>query len=50
MLAIKNLDIVPILIFLAGAVIGIVLFSNILSWLFKKYKMATLASLTGFML
>jgi len=50
MLAIKNLDIVPILIFLAGAVIWIVLFSNILSWLFKKYKMATLASLTGFML
>lgn len=50
MLAIKNLDIVPILIFLAWAVIGIVLFSNILSWLFKKYKMATLASLTGFML
>ena len=50
MLAIKNLDIVPILIFLAGAVIGIVLFSNVLSWLFKKFKMATLASLTGFML
>ena len=50
MLAIKNLDIVPIFIFLAGAVIGIILFSNILSWLFKKYKMATLASLTGFML
>ena len=50
MLAIKNLDIVPILIFLAGAIIGIVLFSNVLSWLFKKFKMATLASLTGFML
>ena len=50
MLAIKNLDIVPIIIFLAWAAVGIVLFSNILSWLFKKYKMATLASLTGFML
>lgn len=50
MLAIKNLDIVPIIIFIAGAIIGIVLFSNILSRLFKKYKMATLASLTGFML
>ncbi len=50
MLAIKNLDIVTILIFLAWAIIGIVLFSNILSWLFKKFKMATLASLTWFML
>ena len=50
MLAIKNLDIVPILIFLAGAVVGIILFSNVLSRLFKKFKMATLASLTGFML
>ena len=50
MLAIKNLDIVPILIFLAGAVIGIILFSNVLSWLFKKFKMPTLAALTGFML
>ena len=50
MLAIKNLDIVPILIFLAWAVIGIILFSNVLSRFFKKYKMDTLASLTGFML
>lgn len=50
MLAIKNFDIVPILIFLAWAVIGIILFSNILSWLFKKFKMPTLAALTGFML
>ena len=50
MLAIKNFDIVPILIFLAWAVIGIILFSNVLSWLFKHYKMITLASLTGFML
>jgi putative membrane protein len=31
-------------------VIGIVLFSNVLSWLFKNHKMITLASLTGFML
>ena len=50
MLAIKNLDILPIVIFLAWAIIGIILFSNILSWLFKKYKMPTLAALTGFML
>ena len=50
MLAIKNLDITTIWIFAAWAVIGIVLFSNVLSWLFKNYKMITLASLTGFML
>ena len=50
MLAIKNLDIVTIWIFAAWAIIWIVLFSNVLSWLFKHYKMITLASLTGFML
>jgi len=50
MLAIKNFDITTIWIFAVWAVIGIVLFSNVLSWLFKHYKMITLASLTGFML
>ena len=50
MLAIKNFDITTIWIFAIWAVIGIVLFSNVLSWLFKHYKMITLASLTGFML
>ncbi len=50
MLAVKNLDIVTICIFWIWAIIGIVLFSNVLSWLFKHYKMITLASLTGFML
>jgi len=50
MLAIKNLDITTIWIFAAWAIIWLVLFSNVLSWLFKNYKMITLASLTGFML
>ena len=50
MLAVKNFDIATLCIFWAWAVIGIVLFSNVLSWLFKHYKMITLASLTGFML
>ena len=50
MLAVKNFDISTILIFWAWAIIWLVLFSNILSWLFKNYKMITLASLTGFML
>ena len=50
MLAVKNFEISTILIFWAWAIIWLVLFSNILSWLFKHYKMITLASLTGFML
>lgn len=50
MLAVKNFDIMTICLFIAWAVIWIVLFSNILSWLFKNFKMITLASLTWFML
>jgi len=50
MLAVKNFDIATLCIFWAWAIIWIVLFSNVLSWLFKNYKMITLASLTGFML
>lgn len=48
--AVTDKDITTIWIFAAWAVIGIILFSNVLSWLFKHYKMITLASLTGFML
>jgi putative membrane protein len=47
--AIKDFNIAVMLIFVAGALIGIVSFSHVLSWLFKKFKMVTLASLTGFM-
>ena len=50
MLAIKNLEVSTICIFWIWAIIWLILFSNILSWLFKNYKMITLASLTGFML
>jgi putative membrane protein len=38
-----------LLIFIAGAIIGITSFSHVLSWLFKHFKMITMASLTGFM-
>ena len=38
-----------IITFIAGALSGIIGFSHVLSWLFKHYKMITLASLTGFM-
>lgn len=47
--ALKELDVPVLLVFLAGALIGIISFSHILSWLFKHVKMLTLAALTGFM-
>ena len=50
MLAVKNLDMVPILIFLVWVIIWILSFSNFLSWLFKNFKMTTMAALTGFMI
>ena len=50
MIAVKDLNISTICIFWAWAIIWIILFSNILSWLFKNFKMATLAALTWFML
>ena len=48
--AVKTFDIPIIIVFILGALIGILSFSNVLSWLFKHFKMITLASLTGFML
>mgnify|MGYP001394872324 CR=1 FL=1 len=48
--AVSNLNILVLLVFLAGAVIGIVAFSNVLSWLLRKYHNLTIALLTGFMI
>lgn len=47
--AVGNLQITVILTFLAGAAIGIVAFSNVLSWLLRKYHNQTIALLAGFM-
>lgn len=47
--AVGNLQITIILTFLVGAAIGIVAFSNVLSWLLKKYHNQTIAVLAGFM-
>ena len=47
--AVGNLEIAIILTFMAGAVIGIIAFSNVLSWLLKKYHNITIAVLAGFM-
>jgi len=42
-------DIAKITIFMTGALIGILSFSRLLKWLFKRFKNMTLAVLTGFM-
>ncbi|ARV13753.1 DUF368 domain-containing protein [Polaribacter sp. SA4-12] len=48
--ALNNKDFKTILIFMAGAVIGLLTFSRVLKWLFKHYKNYTLAALTGFII
>ena len=47
--AVSNFNLPVILIFMMGAAIGIILFSNLLSWLLKKYYNLTIALLAGFM-
>lgn len=44
-----ELNIPVILTFALGAIIGIISFSNLLTWLFSHYQMLTLSALTGFM-
>ncbi len=48
--AINNRDIEILFPVLIGAVVGLLVFSHILSWVFKKYKDQTIAILTGFIL
>ena len=47
--AVGDLNIPVLAIFLLGAVLGIIAFSNLLSWLLKKYHNLTVAVLAGFM-
>lgn len=47
--AVGNLEIAVILTFMVGATVGIIAFSNVLSWLLKKYHNITIAVLAGFM-
>jgi putative membrane protein len=56
-LALKAADIgalvsvvIPVGIFALGCLFGLLSFSRLLSWLFKKHKNSTLAALTGFMI
>ena len=48
--ALNDKDIAKITIFMTGALIGILSFSRLLKWLFKRFKNVTLAVLTGFMI
>jgi putative membrane protein len=48
--ALNNKDFKTILIFMAGAIVGLLTFSRVLKWLFKHYKDLTLAALTGFII
>jgi len=48
--AINNRDLSILFPVLIGAVGGLVAFSHILSWVFKRYKDQTIAALTGFIL
>ena len=48
--AVKSLDITIIIVFACGAAIGLVLFSNVLSYLLRIFHDITIATLTGFML
>jgi putative membrane protein len=48
--AVTNRDIVPLLVFTAGTVVGLSIFSRVLSWLFAKHHDFVIALLIGFML
>jgi putative membrane protein len=47
--AVNRRDVFTLLVFFAGAVIGIVGFSRVIGWLFKKYHDVVVAVLTGLM-
>ena len=48
--AVTDLNITLLAIFFIGSAFGLMSFSHVLSWVFKHYKNATLALLTGFIL
>jgi putative membrane protein len=48
--AVNEMRIIILAVFMAGAVTGIIGFSNVLSWLLRKYKDITIALLAGFMI
>lgn len=47
--AVVNRDILTLMVFGSGAVVGLSVFSRVLSWLFRKHHDIVIALLTGFM-
>jgi putative membrane protein len=47
--ALNRLDIIILVVFAAGAIIGIISFSHFLSWLLKRYNFLTITFLAGIM-
>lgn len=48
--AVKDFDIITIILFALGCVVGLISFSNVIAWFFRKFPNGTMALLTGFML
>jgi len=48
--AIHDFDFKKLALFVGGAIVGLLSFSHVLKWLFKKYHNLTLALLTGFII
>lgn len=48
--AVTNRDILTLAVFMLGAVVGLALFSRVLSWLFANYHDLVMATLTGVLL
>ena len=48
--ALKEFDLGVIAVFATGCLLGLVSFSRLISWLFRKYREVTIALLAGFML
>lgn len=48
--SIKEMDVKTLGVFAAGCIVGLLSFSHVLSWAFRKFHDHTLAILTGFML
>lgn len=48
--AVTNLDFILLGTFILGSIVGLILFSNALSWVFHHHRDSTLALLTGFIL
>ena len=49
LVAVKSLDLVFLLVFIAGAAAGLLCFSRLLYWLLNRFHQATMAVLTGFL-